>query len=117
MSDITPKQLHDALQILSSDRKLLEARCQLSLTDITDSDDNFKRRVDNLTAQIADLTTERDQLNKTIDSLNGEVARMHAARAAGHDGLAEIRRALKKIEINERTIQLALLQLEISNAS
>ena len=108
----TLKHLSDALHIITRERKKTERLIQCSLTDITDSDENFERRCDNLAEQVELIQSQIDQLTRSRDTITAEYDRMVATREAGHDAVSDIRRKLKQLDLNEKTITLCILQQE-----
>lgn len=114
---VTAKHLSDALTIISREVAATEQLIRVAMTDITDSDDNFSRRVKNLEDDRSELIAERDRLNKQIGVLDAELTRMAETRAKGHDTINQLKDKLKTLSLNEATVKLAVLQLEVANTT
>lgn len=112
---ITAKHLHDALLIVQRDIARLENDIKLMLTDVTDNDENFQRRIDNLLGDRSAMVAERDAVNDQIAIIDKEIARMRTARETGHDSINAAKRQIKQLTLNATTINLALLQMEAAN--
>lgn len=110
------KLLHDALLIIQRDLMLAENAVGLTMTDITDSDENFDRRLSNLAEQAGDLQAQIDKLCAARDVILIERSRMLTARRDGHDAVTALKRRIKELSLQEKTVQVALLQSEIDNA-
>lgn len=106
--------LHAALTIISRERKLTEQAIQCSLTDISDSDENFERRCSNLADQVEEITDQIDKLVKARDTILAEYDRMVERRETGHGAVDALRTKLKQLDLNEKTVTLAILQQEAS---
>ena len=109
----TLKHLSDALLIITRERKTTERLIQCSLTDITDSDENFERRCSNLADQCELITDQIAALTRSRQTVLDEYDRMVATREAGHDAVGGLRRKLKQLDLNEKTITLCILQQEV----
>lgn len=111
------KVLHDALMIIQRDKTSIEASLQLASSDIQDSDTNFTRRVQSLQEQSDGLKAQIDKLVQARANVEKEILRMREVRSAGPSYIHSRRTKLKQLEIQERTVQLAILQQELVNAT
>jgi hypothetical protein len=109
------KLLHDALLGITREKTIAENAVKLAQSDISDSDENFHRRVGSLESQSAMIQGQIDKLVKTKANIDKEVDRMLDARTAGSGYIKSIRAKLKQYEIQEKTVQLAILQQELNN--
>lgn len=108
------KHLHDALLILEREERQLTNTIQLASTDINDSQANFDRRLNNIVQHQAELEAQVAKLLTQFDHLEAERKQMLARRENGPAGITEARQKLKQLDINRKTIQLAILQLELN---
>lgn len=109
------KHLNDALFIIDREHATVKNSLAVSLTDITDSDDNFARRLANTVSQQDLLQAQVEKWLTAFDVLEADRMRMVTAREQGHAFLDAQRAAMKQLDINRKTIQLAILQVELAS--
>lgn len=111
------KLLHDALMVVQRERLALDSHMQMASTDIADGEENFNRRVKSLQEQSDQLGAQIARLVQSRANVEKEIVRMREVRSAGPGYLHTRKAKLKQLDIQEKTIQLAILQQELNNAS